>query len=401
MLGVKSSVRTVFLVMASLCVLVSSEGVVGQNAEPVLGKGPWTYDTHEENTRIRVTVVARGLSHPWSIAFLPNGDMLVTERAGRLRLVRDGRLLEVPVADMPEVSRAPLAGLMDLALHPRFDENRYVYFTYSKPLESAVAIALGRGRWTGERLVDIEDVFVADSFGRPRGGASRILFADDGTLFMTVGGAGEVGDTRAQDLGTHVGKLLRLTDDGGVPADNPFVGREDARPEIYSLGHRNQLGLALHPSTRELWASEQGPQGGDEVNIIEPGGNYGWPNVTFGRNYDGTKASPRPWSGEFIEPELFWVPSIALSGMTFYTGDAFPAWRGNLFVGGMVEGRIPQTGQIQRIVFNENGELRREALLRDLRQRIRDVRQGPDGLLYVLTDQADGALLRIEPAPQF
>jgi len=382
----------------ALFTLAASPAVLGQSAEPVLGEGPWIYDTYEDDTRIRVSLVARGLSHPWSLAFLPNGDMLVTERAGRLRLVRQGRLLDEPVADMPEVSRAPLAGLMDLALHPRFEDNGFVYFTYSKPLDSDVAIALGRGRWTGERLVEIEDVFVADSFGSRRGGASRILFANDGTLFMTVGGAGEVGDTRAQDLGTHVGKLLRLTDDGGVPADNPFVGRDDARPEIYSIGHRNQLGLALNPSTGELWASEQGPQGGDEVNVIEPGGNYGWPSVTFGRNYDGTKASSQTSSSEVLEPELFWVPSIALSGMTFYTGDAFPAWRGNLFVGGMVEGRIPQSGQIQRVVFNENGEIRREALLRDLRQRIRDVREGPDGYLFLLTDQADGALLKVEPA---
>src|SRR5690606_25743970 len=290
MLGSKSLVRSI-LGLISLCTLASTNTALGQNAEPVLGEGPWIYDTYEADTRIRVSVVARGLSHPWSLAFLPNGDMLVTERGGRLRIVRDGRLLDEPVADMPEVSRAPLAGLMDLALHPRFDENGLVYFSYSKPLDSVVAIALGRGRWTGERLVDIEDVFVADRFDKRRGGASRIAFADDGTLFMTVGGAGEAGDTRAQDLGTHIGKLLRLTDDGGVPADNPFVGRDGVRPEIYSSGHRNQLGLALDPRTGRLWASEQGPQGGDEVNIIEPGGNYGWPHATYGRNYDGTKVS--------------------------------------------------------------------------------------------------------------
>ena len=398
MFGSKPSVPTI-LVLTSLMSLAASSAALGQSSEPVLGDGPWIYETHEPDTRIRLSVVARGLSHPWSLAFLPNGDVLVSERIGELRLVRDGRLLDEPVADMPEVSRAPLAGLMDLALHPRFDENGFVYFSYSKPVGSAVSVALGRGRWTGERLVDIEDVFVADSFGRRRGGASRLLFAADGTLFMTVGGAGEAGDTRAQDLGTHVGKLLRLTDEGGVPADNPFVGRDDARPEIYSSGHRNQLGLALHPTTGALWASEQGPQGGDEVNVIVPAGNYGWPTVTYGRNYDGTKASPQPWSSDLVAPELFWVPAIALSGMTFYTGDAFPAWRNNLFVGGLAEGRIPQTGQIQRIVFNENGEIRRESLFRELRQRIRDVREGPDGLLYVLTDQADGALLRIEPAP--
>jgi aldose sugar dehydrogenase len=371
---------------------------LAQRATIVLGDGPWTFDTYEPNTRIRVAVVARPLSHPWSLAFLPNGDILVTERAGRLRLVRDGKLMPDPVADMPAVSNAPLAGLLDLALHPNFADNGLVYFTYSKPLGDVVANALGRGRWNGERLVEIEDVFVADDYGERRAGASRILFDSGSTLFMTSGGAGQTGDMRAQDLGTDVGKLLRLRDDGSVPPDNPFVGREGARPEIYSYGHRNQLGLAIRPGTGELYAAEQGPQGGDEVNIIVPGGNYGWPIVTYGRDYDGTKMTQRPWSEEFIGPEIFWVPSIAVSGMTFYTGDAFPAWQGNLFVGGMVEARIPQTGQVQRIVLNENGEIRRESLLRDLRQRIRDVRQGPDGNLYVLTEEADGALLRIEPA---
>lgn len=375
--------------------------VAGAQAQPggiVLGDGPWTFDTYESGVRIRVSVVARPLLHPWSVVFLSNGDMLVTERAGRLRLVRDGNLVAEPVAEMPAVSNAPLAGLMDLALHPRFGDNGLIYFSYSKPIGDVVANTLGRGRWTGDRLVEIEDVFVATDFGERRSGASRILFDSESTLFMTVGGAGQVGDTRAQDLDTHVGKLLRLRDDGGVPADNPFVGVAGARPEIYSYGHRNQLGLGINPATGELWAGEQGPQGGDEVNVIRPGQNYGWPIVTYGRNYDGTPASDRPWHEDFVAPEIFWVPSIALSGMVFYTGDMFPAWQGNLFVGGMVEGRIAQTGQIQRIVFNDNGEVRREAMLRELRQRIRDVRQGPDGALYALTEETDGALLRIEPA---
>lgn len=370
-----------------------------QRRSAPLGDGPWLFDTHEDETRIRVSILARPLSHPWGMAFLPNGDILITERDGRLRLVRDGELLPEPVADMPEVSRAALAGLLDIALHPRFEENAFVYFTYSKPLDEVVATTLARGRWTGERLVDIEDVFIADDFGERRGGAARILFDTDSTLFMSNGGTGQVGDTRSQDPGTHVGKLLRIRDDGGVPADNPFVGDAAYRPEIWSLGHRQQLGLALHPETGVLWASEQGPQGGDEVNIIEPGGNYGWPVVTYGRNYDGTPAAEQPWSSEFNAPELFWVPSIALSGMTFYTGDAFGAWQGDLIVGGLLEGRVARTGHIQRVVFNENGEVRRESLLRELRQRIRDVRQGPDGLLYVLTEESDGALLVIEPAP--
>jgi len=383
---------------AVLLLAWSADGHAQRRSEP-LGEGPWQFDTYEDGSSIRVSIVARPLSHPWSLVFLPGGDMLVSERDGRLRLIRDGELLPDSVADIPEVSRAALAGLMDLALHPRFADNGLIYFTYSKPLGDVVATSLARGRWTGDRLVNIEDVFIADDFGERRGGASRIVFDSDTTLFMTNGGTGQVGDMRSQDPGTHVGKLLRLRDDGGVPIDNPFVGRAGFRPEIYSLGHRNQLGLALHPVTGALWASEQGPQGGDEVNIIEPGGNYGWPLVTYGRNYDGTAAAEQPWRAEFIAPELFWVPSIALSGMTFYTGDAFPAWQGNLFVGGLLEGRVAGTGHIERVVFNENGEVRRESLLRELHQRIRDVRQGPDGYLYALTEEADGALLRIEPAP--
>ena len=384
--------------LVALLILAPAPDATAQREPIVLGEGPWIFETYEEGRSIRVSVLARGLSHPWSLAFLPNGDMLVTERAGRLRLVRDGKLVPEPVAEMPAVSNAPLAGLMDLALHPRFADSGLVYFTYSKPIGDVVANTLARGRWNGMRLVDIEDVFVADDFGARRGGAARILFDTDSTLYMTIGGAGQVGDTRSQSLTTHIGKLLRLRDDGGVPADNPFAGRDDVNSEIYSYGHRNQLGLAIHPDTGALYAGEQGPQGGDEVNIIRPGENYGWPVVTYGRNYDGTAAAKQPWSPEFASPELFWVPSIALSGMSFYTGNAFPAWQGNLFVGGMVEGRIPQTGQLQRIVFNENGEIRREAMLRELRQRIRDVREGPDGLLYVLTEEADGALLKIEPA---
>jgi aldose sugar dehydrogenase len=199
-----------------------------------------------------------------------------------------------------------------------------------------------------------------------------------------------------QDLSSDVGKILRLNDDGTIPKDNPFVGKPGAKPEIYSLGHRTVLGLTFKPGTNELWETENGPQGGDEVNVIKAGKNYGWPLVTYGRDYDG-KRLPGPSRDGFESPELFWVPSVTASGILFYSGDKIPAWKGNLFLGSMTVGRLPGTGNLQRIVFNENGEQRRESLLTDLHQRIRDVRQGPDGLLYLLTDENDGALLKIEP----
>ena len=402
------SVRLGFAVVRKpLCALIliglAMAPAWAQRGRPTvpLGDGPWVYETYEPDTRIRVTVVTKGLSRPWSMAWLPDGAMLVTERAGRLRIVRDGVLDPEPVAGIPgDIVAGGLSGLLEVSLHPDFERNRYVYFTYTKPAEYGPTTALARGRWADGAIEDIRDIFVGDSSGEGNsGGAARLAWAPDGKIHMTMGGAGAVGDERAQDLGNHKGKTLRLNDDGGAPEDNPFAGREGARPEIFTRGHRNPIGLAFHPDTGQLWATEQGPQGGDEANILLPGRNYGWPIVTYGRNYNGTPASEQPWMEGLVAPEIFWVPSIATSGMVFYTGDAMPAWQGNLFVGGMVEARIPRTGQLQRIVFNENGEIRREALLRDLRQRIRDVRQGPDGLLYLLTDEDDGALLRIEPAP--
>jgi glucose/arabinose dehydrogenase len=244
-------------------------------------------------------------------------------------------------------------------------------------------------------LVDMEEIFEART---PAGGpspGSPMIFGPDGTIYMAVGGATGYNAQRGDN---HQGKIVRLRDDGTVPPDNPFVGRTGYLPEIYSLGHRNMLGFALNPETGEVWESENGPQGGDEVNILEPGANYGWPVVSFGREYAGPRVSQRTWNEGMTGPVVFWVPSIAVSGMTFYTGDRFPSWRGNLFAGGLQFGRIPRTGQLHRIVFNENWEeIRREALLIELRQRIRNVEQGPDGLLYLLTDEDDGAVLRIEP----
>ncbi len=377
-------------------------GLSGVPAVP-LPDGPVVLYSAEQ-PRIRVVPVAAGLSHPWGLAFRANGDILVTERdAGALRLIRDGVLDPRPIPGTPEVYLGTrLAGLMDIALHP--DDDRLVYLTYSKPMEQdgrrGATIALARGRLDAGALTEVRDVFVSEGFGRGVA-ASRVTFGPDGRIYMTVGGAirSQTTGQRAQDPGTHVGKVIRLNEDGSVPADNPFVGRSGYLPEIYSFGHRNQLGLTFHPDTGQLWATENAPQGGDEANVILAGRNYGWPVASDSREYTGVRVSDTPWVDGFERPEVLWWPSIAPSGLAFYDGDQFPAWRGNLFVGSMTVGRMQRTGHLERIVFNQRGEeMRREWLLAELKQRIRDVRQGPDGFLYVLTEEDEAALLRIEPA---
>ena len=371
-----------------------------------LPDAPVVYDT-AQHQRIRVSVVTTGLTYPWGFAFLPDGSVLVTERLGSLRRIRDGVLDPAPIAGVPEVStRAALEGLMDVAVHPDFSANRLVYLTYSKPTPAGSTVALARGRFEGAALSEVRDVFVADA--EMNGGASRVAFAPDGTLYMTVGGAFGGRRPLAQDPASHVGKVLRLRDDGAAPDDNPFVGRADHRPEVFSLGHRNPMGLAIHPQTGAVWASEHAPMGGDEVNLILPGRNYGWPLVSYSREYYGPRVSDRPWRENMEQPEIVWIPSIAPSGLVFYGGDRFPAWRGDLFAGSLMTGRVDRTGHLERIEFNRQGmEERREWLLADLRRRIRDVDQGPDGLLYVLTAgsflgrdpvRGEAALLRIEPA---
>ena len=366
-------------------------------------EGPVVLYTAEVQ-RIRVVPVTGGLSHPWGMAFRQNGDILITERdRGALRVVRNGQLLERNIPGVPAVfSESDRAGLMDVAVHP--DDDRIVYLSYSKAIETngepGVTVALARGRLDAGNLTEVRDIFVAQ--GLDRGiAASRLIWGPDDSLYMTVGGSYVFADTGsyAQDPGTHFGKLMRLNDDGAAASGNPFLGDADYLPEIYSMGHRNQLGLAWHPETGELWATENGPQGGDEANIIKPGANYGWPLASYSREYSGVRVTETPWRPEFEDAEVLWWPSIGPSGLTFYTGPHFPAWQGNLFVGSMMEGRMPRTGHIERIVFNRRGEeIRREALLTELKQRIRDVRQGPDGYLYVLTDEDDGVLLRLEPA---
>jgi glucose/arabinose dehydrogenase len=381
--------------------------LAGQGGPPAaankLGDGPWTYATYERNTRIRVSVVTKGLSHPWSVVWLPNGDMLVTERAGRLRIIRSGVLDPEPVAGVPKVQAGGTSGLLDIALHPKFETNGLVYLSYnvSKPKPggtgSVYSTAVARGRFDGKSLVDVKEVFVAEPWANLSGGdAARMLFAPDGTLFFSSSHHRD--DKGPQDPMSDIGKLLRINDDGTIPKDNPFVGKSGYRPEIYSIGHRTVMGLTFHPTTHVLWETENGPQGGDEVNIIQPGKNYGWPVVTYGHDYDGTPLHEREGRPDMVLPTIFWVPSITTSGMAFYTGDRFPTWKNNLLVGSMTVGRIGGTGHLERIVFNEKGEQRRESLLTDLHQRVRDVRQGPDGLVYLLTDEDPGALLKIEPA---
>jgi glucose/arabinose dehydrogenase len=364
---------------------------------PELGSGPFHFETAEQR-HIRVEVVAAGLKQPWSLAFLPDGTMLVTERPGRLRVIRRGVLDPRQIDGVPPVHARGLQGLMDVALHPRFEANHWIYLTYHKTLpDGRGAVTLARGTWSDGALKDVRDIFESNA---PATEASRVAFGRDGMLYMTVSAPGGVRDGhRAQDPGDYAGKIVRLRDDGSIPDDNPFRHRAGYQPGIFTLGHRNGHSLAVNPETGELWATEQGPNGGDELNIVKAGRNYGWPMVSYGHQYFGAEVSPDPVQDGFESPEIFWSPSIGITGMTFYTGDRFPAWKRNAFVGGLREGEVPRTGQIVRIVFNDHWqELRREPLLRELHQRIRDVRQGPDGLLYVLTAEDDGAVLRIEPA---
>lgn len=367
-----------------------------------LGNGPFVFDTAEQH-KIRVSVVAKGLEHPWSLVFLPDGSMLVTERPGRLRVIhdvtRDAKLDPKPVTGVPAVRLIGNSGLMDVALHPKFAENKLVYLTYNKPgPNKTIATALARGRLENGALTEVRDIFVADWLPEDANGYnSRMAFGRDGMIYVSNGASNS---DSSQDPKSHRGKIMRLRDDGTVPQDNPFVGRAGYRPEIYSMGHRNTLGLMVHPVTGALWNNENGPNGGDEINIILPGKNYGWPVASYGRTYEGPRVSEVPWREGIEQPLVFWVPSIAVAGMAVYTGDRFPAWKNNVFVGSMRTGEIPGTGHLERIVFNDKTEeLRRETMLTELHQRIREVRQGPDGLLYLLTDEDAGALLRIEPIP--
>ena len=402
-----SRVVMVTIVVMAAAVTTAQQGQPQIGIAPVtLAATPYTFDTAEQH-RLRVVVVVRGLSHPFSAAFLPNGDALVTERGKGLRLVRGAtgttpKLEADPVPGVPQTPAFRTGGLQEVALHPQFASNGLVYLTYNKagaaganPGQRQSAVTLARGRFDGKALTNVEEIFT----GGWQSGASgsRLAFAANGTLYMTTGAPF---DDQAQRLDTVYGKVLRLSDAGKPLPDNPFASQAGARPEIYSIGHRDQLGLTIHQATGTVLNAEHGPNGGDEVNAILPGRNYGWPKFSFGRTYEGPRISDAPLGPGVEQPLVLWVPSIAPTGLTFYTGDRFPAWKGNLFVGSARRGEVPRTGGLERVVMNDKlEELRRETLLTELHQRIRDVRQGPDGLLYVLTDEDDGALLRLEPAP--
>lgn len=340
----------------------------------------------------RVVTLTQGLEFPWGLAFLHDGRMLVTERPGRLRIVgADGRLDPRPVAGLPPIAAAGQGGLLDVALHPEHAQNGLIYLSYAAPGPGGQGTEVLRGRLDGHALRDIQVLFRM----RPKTPAvqhfgSRLAFDRQGYLYITLGDRGDM--QRAQRLDDHAGSVIRLHDDGRVPADNPFVGRPGALPEKFTLGNRNLQGAALHPTTGELWTHEHGPQGGDEVNIVRAGANYGWPVITYGVNYgSGTKIGEGTHKPGMAQPLWVWTPSIAPSGMAFYTGDRFPQWRGHLFIGAL-RGEL-----LVRLEVDNERVLREERLLEGKLGRIRDVRGGPDGLIYLLTDSGDGRLLRLEP----
>ena len=339
---------------------------------------------------VRVITVAEGLRHPWGLAFLPDGKMLVTERPGRLRIVDRSGKISKPLPGVPEVFARGQGGLLDVALSPDFEKSGHIYLSYAEPGRGGGGTAVARGLLAEERITALEVLFRQV----PKAGSgvhfgSRLVFAGDGSLFITLGERGE--RERAQDLSVHRGQVIRIMPDGAVPEDNPFTGRLDSRPEIWSYGHRNPQGAALHPETGKLWTVEHGAKGGDEINVPLAGRNYGWPVISFGRHYSGLKIGEGTSKPGMEQPVYYWDPSIAPSGMAFVDSDKFPSWRGNLLVGAL-RGRM-----LVRLELDGEKVVREERMLRELGERVRDVRQGPDGYIYLLTDSSNGQILRLEP----
>ncbi len=374
--------RTSFLISAVLSLQVFAAGAAAaQEVYP------------SERHRIKVVTVAEDLQHPWGLAFLPGGSMVVTEREGAVRIVSPDGVVSPPLKGMPPVAVGGQGGILDVALDPGFAENRLLYISFSEPGAGGAGTAVLRARLNDARTELEKQEIIFSQHPKNRGGrhfGSRLVFAPDGTLFITLGDRGE--RRRVQDKTINRGQVIRINPDGSIPSDNPFVGRGDGRPEVWSHGHRNIQGAALNPVTRALWTHEHGARGGDEINIPEAGKNYGWPVISYGRHYSGLKIGEGTEKAGLEQPIYYWDPSIAPSGMAFYTADKFPGWTGNLFVGSL------KAGMLARLTLDGDRVVSEERLLKDLDERIRDVRQGPDGYLYLLIDDYEGRLLRLEPA---
>ncbi|MDT9341520.1 PQQ-dependent sugar dehydrogenase [Trichodesmium erythraeum 21-75] len=346
----------------------------------------------------KITLV-KNLEHPWSIAWLPDGKILITERPGRLRIFRDGILEPTPISGVPQVFAFGQGGLLDVSAHPRFAENRFIYLTYSHGDRSNNRTRIARARLENNTLGDLKVIFeVSQTKPGAQHFGSRIIWLPDGTLVASIGDGGnppiefngEFIRQQAQNRNSHFGKVIRLNDDGSIPSNNPFATSTDAKPALWSYGHRNIQGITLDPTKNRVWATEHGSRGGDELNLIQRGENYGWPVVTHSREYSGGLISPETSRPGLVDPKVIWTPSIAPSGLAFYNGDRFPQWRGNLFAGGLV------SQDLRRIQLDPGGNVIAQNSI-PIGQRVRDVRQGPDGLLYVLTDDRNGQLIRLEP----
>jgi glucose/arabinose dehydrogenase len=377
----------------AVAMAVATTALADAAPEPVRGLPPPPQPANVVKTGYKVTEIAKGLDHPWSMAFLPDGSMLVTERVGRLRLIAAGALLAEPIGGVPAVHIGSQAGLFDVVLHPNFAQNHTVYLTYAAGTKAANGTQVARARFDGRMLQDLQVIFKAmplKDTDNHYGG--RMAFLPDGTFALTLGEGFEYRE-KAQDLASDLGKIVRLNEDGSVPPNNPFVGRASVRPEIYTWGHRNPQGLIFDAQSGRLYETEHGPRGGDELNIIVAGRNYGWPVITYGMDYSGAYVSPYTQRPGLEQPVIYWTPSIAPSGLAMYRGDKFPAWQGDLFVGALA------FRHLRRVHLDGRGEVvDQEQLLNDLNWRIRDVRSAPDGYLYVCTDEADGRVLRLEPA---
>jgi aldose sugar dehydrogenase len=379
--------------LAAVVATISTVAIAGPAPEPVRARPPAPQPAKVVRSGYKVIEIAQGLDHPWSMAFLPDGSMLVTEREGRLRLIKGGSLQPQPIAGVPVVHTGGQAGLFDVVLHPNFARNHVLYLTYAAGAQSANGTQVARARLDGGALRELQVIFKTTPLkaGDSHYGG-RMAFLPDGTFVLTIGEGFEYRE-KAQDLTSDLGKIVRLNEDGSVPQDNPFVGQASVRPEIYTWGHRNPQGLIFDSQSGLIYETEHGPRGGDELNIIVAHKNYGWPVITYGMDYSGAYVSPYTERPGLEQPVIYWTPSIAPSGLAMYRGDRFPAWRGDLFVGALA------FRHLRRVHLDGRGNVvDQEQLLNDLHWRIRDVRAAPDGYLYVCTDEDDGRVLRLEPA---